>query len=143
MMKSYYKLLKETQTQKKQVMRYKKKYEVTYRCLCLKQNGVKLSELIQEKYKKKINTIAIYGIGELGKYILSELREENQIEVVYCLDRSKHGEIGEIPVFQPSDQLEVPDVILVTTIGILKEIEDVLWEKMRTFDTISVEELFV
>lgn len=141
-MKSYYKLFKENQMQKKQVTRYKRKYEVTYKCLCLKQNGVNLSELIQEKYKKKINTIAIYGIGELGNYILRELLEENRIEVVYCLDQKKCGTIGTIPIFQPSEQLEVPDVILITTVGILKEIEDVLWEKMSTFDTMSVEELF-
>lgn len=126
----------------KQKRRFKRKYEVTYGFLHAKQNGVKLSDLIQQRADKQVHTVVIYGTGELGIYLLRELLTEKQIRVLYCLDQKPHGSIEGISVYQPAEGLEVPDLFLVTPIGILKDIEDLLMEKMQTLDTLSVEELF-
>lgn len=134
-------LNKKIESLQKQVKRFKQKYLVTYKCLQAKQQGVKISDLIKQVSGKDVEKLAIYGTGELGLYFLQELLKEQQIEILYCLDQKQEGMVEGIPVFHPSAELELPDLILITPIGVLKEIEDVLAEKMHTFDTMSVEEL--
>lgn len=135
-------LIKENDYLQRQAGRFKKKYKVTYGFLKARQEGTKLSELIERVSKKKIETIAIYGTGEIGEYLLKELLEEKQFTILYCLDKKQGGKIYDVPVFRPSAELEIPDIVLITPIGVLKEIEDVLYDKMHIWNTLSVEELF-
>lgn len=135
-------IVKENEYLQKQAERFKRKYRVTYGLLEIKQQKKQISDLIEKVSGKKIKTLAIYGTGELGEYLLKELLAEKQFTILYCLDKKQSGMIEYIPIFQPSGELEVPDMILITPIGILKEIEDVLYKEMHTWDTMSVEELF-
>lgn len=66
----------------KEVNRYRKKYEFMYQWMKLKQNGIELIEFFQDR---KLESIAIYGMGDLGELLYKEL-EDNRI--------IKFGKIG-------------------------------------------------
>ncbi len=86
------------------------------------------------------HTIAIYGMGYLGKHLLKEL-EKTDIEVKYLLDRQLGTVYGEIPVLSTSDVLKPVDVIVVTTVGEFYSIRKQLRERTSS-KIIFVDEIF-
>lgn len=99
------------------------------------QNGKTLSEyLIQNKF----NTIAIYGLGNLGETLYNELCDSD-IRVIYGIDQSVEF-FGNIPVYKKTDFLPDVDLIIVTAITSYKEVERELRERIGC-KIISIEEL--
>ena len=85
--------------------------------------------------------IAIYGIGDLGKCLVEELREEG-IEIGYIIDKraSQIKEFDNIKVFNPDEELPSTDLIIVTAIFYFDEIAYELKKKVSC-PIISLEEI--
>ena len=71
--------------------------------------------------------IAVYGMSDLGIYLLEEL-EASRVQIVYGIDRQAEkaaekiatGRLVGIPVYKPEDELPEADVIIVTAVYFLK-----------------------
>lgn len=85
-------------------------------------------------------TIAIYGMGYLGKRLLEELQGTG-IEVKYLLDQQLGTSYGGIPVLSGGDELMPVDVIVVTPVSGFYPIRRQLRERTKD-KIISIEELF-
>lgn len=62
-----------------------------------------------------INSVAIYGMGELGICLLKEL-EKTSIDIKYIIDRNANKQVGEYPIFLPEDDLPDVQVLVVTPV---------------------------
>ena len=89
----------------------------------------------------KMQTVAIYGMGALGKRLIEQLKQDG-IKVSYGIDKKKSEiNIDGIPVYSPEDILPTVDVIVVTPI-FFYEIEEMLRSKFGAWQNIvSIEEI--
>ena len=92
-------------------------------------------------YLKKLgyNTVAIYGMKELGERLYDELKDTG-IEVKYMIDKNADTIYADVDVVEPEDTLEEVDVIVVTAIHYFDEIEEALAEKIDC-PVISLEDI--
>ncbi len=81
--------------------------------------------------KKEINSIAMCGIDELGRHLLSEL-EGTEIEIKFLIDRNTRREIGDYKIYALSDELPEIDTIIVTSVFEFDEIASKLKAKETT-----------
>lgn len=113
-------------------------YDILVRWLGLRQAQRTLAEYFAEN---GYQAVAIYGMKEIGRLLLNELRLEG-IDVRYAIDRDADEISGDISVIKPSCNLPEADVIVVTashyfdsiylelrefTEAEIVPIEDVLW----------------
>lgn len=88
----------------------------------LYETAINLMFLIQEreyvfkKYfqDKKINSVAIYGLGKLGKALLFQFEKE-QISIKYTIDKYVGAIKKEIPMYRPEEQLPYVDIMIITS----------------------------
>lgn len=71
------------------------------------------------------NTIAIYGMGELGYRLYEELMAE-EVSIACGIDKNKGLQNDELPIIEPGQDLDFVDVIVVTPIHIYNEIKQQL-----------------
>lgn len=102
----------------------------------LKQEGKNIAEYL-EKYDYK--TISIYGMGYVGKCLLKELKDSN-ISIKYGIDKNAEAIYSDIEVFSPDNILENVDVVVVTSIFFMDEIQEVLSAKLSC-PIISLEDI--
>ena len=87
-------------------------YHYLFRIMCqwmnLKNNKIEISDWI-----KTIGweSVAIYGMGEMGQALLVELKSNN-INVVYGIDRNADNIHADIPILKLSNNLEKVDGIM-------------------------------
>lgn len=77
----------------------------------------------------KINnyhSVAIYGLGDLGKLLSDELKE--YVEISYGIDR--RDLIAEYPIYKIEDYLPDVDMVIVTVIDEFEEIKKSIKEKL-------------
>ena len=117
----------------KEVNRYRKKYEFMYQWMKLKQNGIELIEFFQDR---KLESIAIYGMGDLGELLYKEL-EDNRI-IKFGIDRQLKQ--NKIPIYSLENVKEKVDAI-VTPVLITDEIEDQIYEILGEQTTFVFEEI--
>ncbi len=118
----------------KEVNRYRKKYEFMYQWMKLKQNGIELIEFFQDR---KLESIAIYGMGDLGELLYKEL-EDNRI-IKFGIDRQLKQ--NKIPIYSLENVKEKVDAIVITPVLITDEIEDQIYEILREQTTFVFEEI--
>lgn len=63
--------------------------------------------------KRNIQTVAIYGMGRVGKLLYDKLRKYKKINIAYVIDRSFPA-FFDLPVYKPSDNLPEVDCIIVS-----------------------------
>lgn len=86
-------------------------------------------------------TIAIYGMGKVGKHFAFELKDSG-VSIKYILDqKSPRNEMNEIPVYEVDDTLPVVDAIVVTPVFDFESIKQQL-EKCCKWPIISLSEIF-
>ena len=99
----------------------------------------------REGYLKKYfeiegyQSVAIYGMGQIGKRLYMELLQE-KVNVLYVIDRRKIQLECEVPCLSPDSAFPDVDVIVVTAICDYYEIKKTL-EKKNTCPIISLEEI--
>lgn len=92
--------------------RYESYWRVLHKWLLLKEDGKNLSSyLVCKGYK----TIAVYGLGMLGRHLLKELFN-TKIDIVYGIDKSANSLKFDIPIYFPDDVLPEIDVVVVTVV---------------------------
>lgn len=116
-----------------------KKFESFYRLLNtwveMKQEGKNLAEYFEYN---NINTIAIYGMKELGERLVKEL-ENSRIEIKYVIDQNADQIETDFKKVKPDDELEPVDAIVVTAIYFYQDIEEKLSKKVD-YEIISLED---
>lgn len=85
-----------------------------------------------------VKTIAIYGLGKLGKIFFDEVRSL-PVEIKYGIDKEKRI-FEDLTVKRPDEHLELVDWIIVTMMKESKQIKECL-EKRCTGKVFTLEEL--
>lgn len=88
---------------------------------CLFDLSIKLATIIQNdksafyQYfnKKGIESVAVYGIGQLGKLLINQLLKEN-IKIEYTVDQYFPRIQENLPMYRPSEELPDVDIMIVT-----------------------------
>lgn len=75
------------------------------------------------------NSIAIYGVGIMGKQLLSEL-EKGETRVIYAIDQNCKNRSYEFPIKTIEDNLESVDLIIVTPSYDFDQIKSTLQRKL-------------
>lgn len=88
--------------------------------------------------KNNIQSVAIYGFGDLGQKLYEQLKIE-KIKVLYAIDMYKGESVGHLKVYRPQDNLPEVDGVIITAYG-SEEIEQML-RKKGTFKVYSVLEV--
>jgi len=107
--------------------------------LQLKQNGKTIQNFFDDNY---ISTIAIYGMGELGKRLYDELKELD-VEVKYAIDKNADRiDIKGLEIITLEQELKAVDAIIVTPLHFFDEIEESI-DKKGNFRVVSLEEVIL
>lgn len=119
----------------REIFRFRKEAEKTLhekkvfeQWLFVKQDNKHISDYF---HKKGINTIAIYGMGDMGERLLDEMRNEN-IVVEYAIDQKGSRICSDIEIIADPDvgMLKKVDAIVVTTFNYFDDIRDRLLAKV-------------
>lgn len=116
-------LIKNTENkQKEKTEKFRCYYNILLEWLSIKQKG----ELIELYFiKHNYNTIAVYGMGELGNRLINELHESD-IKVAYAIDKNEACVYPEIEIKEPGEPVDDVDAVIVTPIWNFDEIKEVL-----------------
>lgn len=76
--------------------------------------------------RKDYHSVAIYGLGNIGKLLVEELRE--YVEIRYGIDRREVT--AEFPVYKPEALLPEVDMVIVTAAYEFEKIEEMLKKKL-------------
>ena len=113
-------------------------YNTLNQWLMLKNSGKKVEEyFINNNYQ----TVAIYGMGELGNRLYEELNQSDNVKISYAIDKN-FGYLyeGDLEIVLPEDELKPVDVIVVTAIFDFDSIYDKLQQQTDSF-VVSLEEV--
>lgn len=114
-------------------------FKILNNWLKLKHQSKTLQKYFDDNY---IKTVAIYGMGELGKRLFEDLKSLN-VEVTYAIDiNAENIDIDGLEIFTLDNTLPKVDVIIITPVHLFYEIEDNLLKK-GIKDVISLEDLVV
>ena len=86
-------------------------YHILNNWMKLKESGGSVEQRLNEK---KIKSIAVYGMGDIGRHLVKDLEDSN-IEVKYAIDRSFFS-ISDIDVYEPESELPDVDAVIVTPV---------------------------
>lgn len=96
-------------------------YEVLLKWLKTRRIGESIASYLK---KRKYNSVAIYGMKEIGVELLNEL-EECGVRVEYAIDKNASNIYEPIDIYTMEEELPQVDVIIVTAVyyydGIKKE----------------------
>lgn len=125
----------EIQKISKAVQPYNEKH-ILLKWLTLKQDKVNLRKYFSIN---SYETVAVYGLGELGVRVVREL-QDSDVEIKYIVDKNAVGVSTCFPIYMPDDELEEVDVLVVTVMPHFKMIEEQLSCKLRC-PIISIEDV--
>lgn len=100
-------------------------YAILYYWLQIKQKGKSLVTYFEREHYQ---TVAIYGMKELGECLYEELLE-SKILVKYAIDKSADQIYSPIKVIEPNDVWEEVDVIVVTAAFYYEQIKEEIEQK--------------
>lgn len=97
--------------------------------------------------KHGYSDLAVYGMGPLGKMLLTELQDHKDIHIKYGLDRNKI-QTDIVSIYNLNEPLEKVDLIVVTVVTSYEEIKKEIEEKINFSCRIVsllqlVEEMFI
>lgn len=91
--------------------------------------------------KHGIKTIAIYGMGKVGKHFAFELKD-SKVSIKYIIDQKSLGDVIDgVPVYTLADTLPAVDAIIVTVVFDFDNIKSKLEEYCK-YPIISLDEIF-
>lgn len=86
-------------------------YHILNNWMKLKESGGSLEQRLSEK---NIESVAIYGMGDIGRHLVKDLENSN-IEVKYAIDQSFFA-ISDIDVYEPESDLPDVDAVIITPV---------------------------
>lgn len=127
---------KSIEERNEKVDKFKGYYNLLNQWLILKQEGKNLNEYF---VANNINSIAIYGMGELGNRLYTELKESS-VRIEYVIDQNVETVIPSCKVVGKDEDFPEADVIVVTAIFAFEEIKEEL-EAKTNIKIISLEDV--
>ena len=127
---------KQVEQKAEKIDKFKGYYNMLNQWLILKQEGKSLADFFKSN---GYMSIAIYGMGEMGNRLYSELKD-TEIEVKYAVDKNASSTYSELDVIDMEDDFEKVDVMVVTATFAYDEIEKELEAKVD-FPIISLEDV--
>lgn len=101
------------------VRRNEKKFQILVDWMEIRQNKGSLIAFFEQR---KIHSLAIYGMGEIGQLLYKELRKEKPGLISYVIDKGGHGTMDSIPVFYYfAPNLPKVDAVVVTPVLLGKD----------------------
>lgn len=85
--------------------KFKLYYEICCRWLYLKNKGKTVSNYLKTQ---EIESVVIYGCGDIGKRVIEELLKDNSIEVI-ALDKNASIVDAPVKVINPFEETETKD----------------------------------
>ena len=123
--------------QKKRIDKFYNYFQLVNQWLALKNEGKSLTAYFE---KNGYQTIAIYGIGELGNRLVEELKNSD-ITIKYTIDRKQDAANTDLRVLSIEEAAEeAVDVIIVTPIFAYDELEATLMEQLD-YPVVSLEDV--
>ena len=107
------------------VDKFKSYYNILIKWMQLKQDKKQLKDYLSAK---GYQSVAIYGMGELGNCLYAELKKEGQT-VAYAIDQNASSTFSDIEVYGGEDTLPKTDAIIVTAVFAFDEIVENLSDK--------------
>lgn len=101
-------------------------YQMMEKWLSIRMQGKRLENYFAAY---EYTNIAIYGMGDIGKDLIAELKKSS-VNIVYAIDKSVTSIEG-IKIVKPDDTLEEVDAVIVTAIAYFDEINEMLSKKME------------
>lgn len=118
--------------------RYLGYWKILDRWLSLKEEGISLTTCLE---KRKIHTIAVYGMGMLGKHLSKEL-EHSSVKIKYGIDKKAVKIQLGYPILTIEEEMPEVDAVIVTVIYEFRKIADML--KKKGFDNVlSLEDIIL
>lgn len=127
---------KQIEKKTEKVNKFKSYYNLLNQWLLLRQEGKSLVEYFKDN---NYNSIAIYGMGEMGNRLYDELIASD-IKIKYAVDKEPETAYSELEVVGKDEVLESVDVMIVTAVFAFDEIKEEL-EGKADFPIISLEDV--
>lgn len=122
---------------KKQLKKYENYFNLLHHWLLKKEMGRSFADYLKAQ---GYNQIAVYGMGILGKHLISEL-QDSDVKIVFAVDNQKEARANaDIPIIKSGQIEENVDVIVVTVTYQYEEISRQLQEQTRA-KVISLEQI--
>lgn len=128
---------KEIEQLKKNEQKYLGIYRMLYQWINAKQDQKKLEDFFGER---KFYKIAVYGMADLGRLFLRELKESDAVKIIYGIDRNAEAIGSSVSVIRPEDVKNEADVIVVTVLDAFESIKSEL-TKYTDAEIISIEDI--
>lgn len=116
--------------------KYEMYYNLMERWLTIHEEGRTIPQVLETM---GFSTIAVYGLGKIGKHVINEIKKSN-VNVQYAIDRVRSGKYDSLVVKRVDEPLPKVDAIIVTTIYDFEEVEEMLAKKVN-YSIISLEEI--
>ncbi len=116
--------------------KYQMWYNLMEQWLTLHEESKTIPQILKER---GILSIALYGLGKIGKHVVWELKDSD-VTILYAIDRVVSGVYDEIPVKKADEYLPLVDAVIVTAVYDFEEIEELLKDKVDC-PVISLEEI--
>lgn len=129
-------LMPELQKMKEKSNKFSEYFHVINLWMKKNHNHAKISDYLE---KRGINTIAIYGIGQLGERLYEELNG-SEVKILYAIDRNTNREYHQIPVILPEQKFENVQMIIVTPVTEYESIKEKLGQEPN-IQIISLKEI--
>ena len=124
----------------KQNVAKKKNFESFYylaeRWITIYEEGKSLESILEERH---IKTVAVYGLGALGRHVVTQLKG-SRVKVANVIDQAVKGHWQDVEVMPLKEHISDVDAIIVTVINDMDVIERNL-KRYTKCTVISLEEL--
>lgn len=91
-------------------------------------------------HKKNISSVAIYGMGKIGKHLKYELESEG-VDLRYVIDESDAALYNNLPHYNLKDRLPLVDAVIVTPINEYEDIKKKILENNSKLKVILISEI--
>lgn len=118
--------------------KYRNYFQILNQWMRLKEKNESLERYFVENHFK---TIAIYGMGVMGKHLAEELKDSEHVEIVYGIDQAADRMRFPFQVLKADEDLSDVDVIIVTPVLEFDNIREKLRKKLEC-PIISLAEVF-
>lgn len=117
--------------------KYRSYFRILNQWMRLKEKNESLEKYFVENH---FRTIAIYGMGVMGKHLAEELNNSDKVKIVYGIDKAADMITCPFRMLKIEEELPYVDAIIVTAILEFDDIRDKIREKMDC-PIISLEEV--
>lgn len=102
-------------------------YDILNQWMKRKSQGEKTEDFF---LKKNLNTIAVYGMGEIGERLIDELRD-SKVRILFCMESDQPYMNADGTKLSEEVDLESVDAIIVTAVFAFQQIEAKLMQTMK------------